>query len=301
MHHLIDIIPQILAFGAIASVNGGLHKNPHLMRNKLRRGGPFSFHGGPGPHHPHPPPHHPYAGHGHHGPSPALFGPQHKPHATSYSFFSGLGGHHGHSLGGSHHPAHAASLGYAGAGLQRFPQSLGLSLEGHNGGLSLGQSLHALSSPGSVPELTVSPIIPLDYANEEPIYAQEPQIQAEPEPFEGPVEPLPPSSPGNSQISKSVYVFSAPPDPADRIRPQLVKKFPQERQKHYQVVFINAPNPPLPAQHTVELPSPPELKTQIYVLVKKPQATPPVKIIPAKVPVHKPEVYFIRYKNKDGG
>jgi hypothetical protein len=49
------------------------------------------------------------------------------------------------------------------------------------------------------------------------------------------------------------------------------------------------------------LPPPPELKTQIYVLVKKPQAAPPVKIIPAKVPVHKPEVFFIRYKNKNGG
>lgn len=108
-------------------------------------------------------------------------------------------------------------------------------------------------------------------------------------------EPVPLSPP----ISKSVYVFSAPSTPEERIRPQVVKRFPQQRQKHYQVVFINAPNPPLPAQHTVELPPPPELKTQVYVLVKKPEGPPPVNIIPAKVPVHKPEVYFIRYKNKE--
>jgi hypothetical protein len=31
--------------------------------------------------------------------------------------------------------------------------------------------------------------------------------------------------------------------------------------------------------------------------VKKPQPGPPIKVIPAKVPVSKPEVFFIRYKN----
>lgn len=40
---------------------------------------------------------------------------------------------------------------------------------------------------------------------------------------------------GTSTISKSVYVFSAPNDPSDHVRPQIVKQFPQQKQKHYQV------------------------------------------------------------------
>lgn len=103
-----------------------------------------------------------------------------------------------------------------------------------------------------------------------------------------------------TDITKSVYVFSAPPDPFDYVPRQTLTKLPQRPQKHYQVLFINAPSPPPPQQHHVELGPPPELKTLVYVLVKKPQPPPAINFIkPAPPPhPHKPEVYFIRYKNR---
>ncbi|CAL8126842.1 unnamed protein product [Orchesella dallaii] len=113
----------------------------------------------------------------------------------------------------------------------------------------------------------------------------------------GPVDDL------GTDITKSVFVFSAPPDPFDYVPRQSVSKIPQRPQKHYQVLFINAPSPPPPHQHHVELPSPPELKTLVYVLVKKPERAPPINFIKSgpSGPSHKPEVYFIRYKNRGYG
>ncbi|ODN01118.1 hypothetical protein Ocin01_05563 [Orchesella cincta] len=112
----------------------------------------------------------------------------------------------------------------------------------------------------------------------------------------GPVDDL------GTDITKSVYVFSAPPDPFDYAPRQTVSKVPQRPQKHYQVLFINAPSPAPPHQHHVELPPPPELKTLVYVLVKKPERPPPINFIrgPAGVP-GKPEIYFIRYRGKGYG
>ena len=50
-----------------------------------------------------------------------------------------------------------------------------------------------------------------------------------------------------------------------------------------------------------QLAPPPETKTLVYVLVKKPEPLPPIHIpTPAPTKPSKPEVYFIRYKSPNG-
>lgn len=194
------------------------------------------------------------------------------------------------------------------------PQLLG-------GGQELLSSLSQAYAPVEPPSLSVAPIIPYEPEGHFP---------------GGGVDggggggyPEPGPAPATTSISKSVYVFSAPHEPSEHIRPHIVKKFPQQKQKHYQVrlvaskkivtysevcifcfttvsimliqvLFINAPNPPPHPQHTVELPPPPELKTQIYVLVKKPQPAPPVKIIPGSYTVNfaKHEYLNVKIRNQ---
>ncbi|ODN01129.1 hypothetical protein Ocin01_05564 [Orchesella cincta] len=64
----------------------------------------------------------------------------------------------------------------------------------------------------------------------------------------------------------------------------------------------NAPAPPQLPPTEIELPSPPERKTLVYVLVKKPQKQPEIRIRkPAPTQVSKPEVYFVKYKTPNQG
>ncbi|KAE8747300.1 Cuticle Protein Tweedle 2 [Frankliniella occidentalis] len=96
-------------------------------------------------------------------------------------------------------------------------------------------------------------------------------------------------------VHKHIYVHLAPQEhevQAPRARPTFAPP-----QKHYKIVFIKAPTPPTPTQQTVELPPQDEEKTLIYVLVKKPEEQPEVKVnVPPPTPPSKPEVYFIKYK-----
>ncbi|KAF4532959.1 hypothetical protein B566_EDAN000647 [Ephemera danica] len=98
-------------------------------------------------------------------------------------------------------------------------------------------------------------------------------------------------------VHKHVYVHVPPPEP-EYIRPQKPIHVPAP-QKHYKIVFIKAPAPPVPTAPIIpEFPQD-EQKTLIYVLVKKPEEAPEIHI-PTPVPTQpsKPEVYFIRYKTQ---
>jgi hypothetical protein len=63
-------------------------------------------------------------------------------------------------------------------------------------------------------------------------------------------------------------------------------------------VFIKAPSPPSPSSQEIQLSPPPEIKTLVYVLLKKaPSLGDMLKMKPVKPP-SPPEVYFIRYKGQ---
>ncbi|KAK7603955.1 hypothetical protein V9T40_004228 [Parthenolecanium corni] len=100
-------------------------------------------------------------------------------------------------------------------------------------------------------------------------------------------------------IHKHVYVHVPPPEPT-YYAPKRPVAPPAPPQKHYKIVFIKAPTPPPPQVPEIpNLPPPPEQKTLIYVLVKKPDEAPEITIpTPAPTQPSKPEVYFIRYKTQ---
>ncbi|XP_059478969.1 uncharacterized protein LOC132198773 [Neocloeon triangulifer] len=98
-------------------------------------------------------------------------------------------------------------------------------------------------------------------------------------------------------IHKHVYVHVPPPEP-EYIRPQKTYNVPAP-QKHYKIVFIKAPAPPVPTAPVIPAFPQDEQKTLIYVLVKKPEEQPDIEIpTPAPTKPSKPEVYFIRYKTQ---
>ncbi|OXA64104.1 basic salivary proline-rich protein 2 isoform X2 [Folsomia candida] len=102
-----------------------------------------------------------------------------------------------------------------------------------------------------------------------------------------------------------VYVYGPPEnsfgDEASRPLPPV--RVPHSKpETRYQVVVIKAPNPPPHPQVEIQLPTPPEQKTLVYVLVKKPQSAPEIKFTkpPTTTPAP-PEVFFIKYKNNHQG
>ncbi|XP_055383952.1 ESCRT-I complex subunit tsg101-like isoform X2 [Condylostylus longicornis] len=121
---------------------------------------------------------------------------------------------------------------------------------------------------------------------------------------------LPPSSSSSSSagasygppvqapiIHKHVYVHVSPNEPEHQpARKPIVLPPPQ---KHYKIVFIKAPSPPIPTSPVIPIVPQSEEKTLVYVLVKKPDEQPDI-IIPTLAPTQpsKPEVYFIRYKTQ---
>ncbi|KAJ8977688.1 hypothetical protein NQ317_000452 [Molorchus minor] len=96
---------------------------------------------------------------------------------------------------------------------------------------------------------------------------------------------------------KHIYVHVPPPEHHEH-KPRQHIHFPPP-QKHYKIIFIKAPPPPTPT--APEIPPIPqdEEKTLVYVLVKKPEEQPDIKI-PTPVPTQpsSPEVYFIRYRTE---
>lgn len=100
-------------------------------------------------------------------------------------------------------------------------------------------------------------------------------------------------------IHKSIYVHVAPPDdePPRKQRVILPNVPPK---KNYQIVFIKAPTSPPPTAPIIPPPPQHSDKTLIYVLHPKPEDAPPIHIPPPPVtqPL-KPEVYFIKYKNRE--
>lgn len=102
---------------------------------------------------------------------------------------------------------------------------------------------------------------------------------------------------GPATVHKHIYFHVAPEEP-EEVRPQhpVVVSAPQ---KHYKIIFIKAPSPPKPVVPVIPVQPQNEEKTLVYVLVKKPEDAPEVKI-PAPIPTQpsKPEVYFIKYGTK---
>lgn len=115
-----------------------------------------------------------------------------------------------------------------------------------------------------------------------------------------PIVNIPGPAPGNIIIHKHVYVHVAPEDPEDQPPKQIIT--PPAR-RNYKIIFIKAPSA-FVAPQPVAPPQPKEEeRTIIYVLVKRPENQPEVKIeAPPATSPSKPEVYFIRYNTrKEGG
>lgn len=99
-------------------------------------------------------------------------------------------------------------------------------------------------------------------------------------------------------ITKNVYVHVAPEE--HELIPAIQVSQPAPPRKHYKIIFIKAPNPPKYQAPIIPPQNQDEHKTLVYVLVKKPDPQPDV-VVPTAVPTQpsKPEVYFIKYKNKE--
>ncbi|XP_059055318.1 uncharacterized protein DDB_G0283357-like [Achroia grisella] len=118
------------------------------------------------------------------------------------------------------------------------------------------------------------------YQNSEQKYQQSFQVQQQP-----------------AQVFKHFYVHAAPEDnePPKQRKPVILPP----PQKHYKIIFIKTPSlqqsapQVLPVQQNEE-------KTIVYVLVKKPEDVQDVVIPKAdQKPPTKPEVFFIKYNNKE--
>lgn len=97
-------------------------------------------------------------------------------------------------------------------------------------------------------------------------------------------------------VHKHVYVHIPPPETPEYKAPKYVPPVAPP-QKHYKIIFIKAPTPPTPTVPEIPPIHQDEERTLIYVLVKKPEEAPEIKIpTPATTQPSKPEVYFIRYK-----
>ncbi|KAH8407979.1 hypothetical protein KR222_006975, partial [Zaprionus bogoriensis] len=104
-------------------------------------------------------------------------------------------------------------------------------------------------------------------------------------------------------VTKDIYIHSAPDDTEE-----IVQSGPQVDnlpiRKNYRIVFIKAPTQNLKytAQALKRAQASNEEKTVIYVLSKKPDITEiqqQLQISQTESKVHKPEVYFIKYKTTE--
>lgn len=99
----------------------------------------------------------------------------------------------------------------------------------------------------------------------------------------------------NNFLENSVHV-----PPPDFEKPEPVLTPIVTNKKHYNIIFIKAPAISQSSSVIQQLQS--EDKTIVYVLVKKPEfsAIPSLAIQP-EGKIHKPEVFFIKYKTKNEG
>lgn len=102
-----------------------------------------------------------------------------------------------------------------------------------------------------------------------------------------------------AQIFKHFYVHAAPDDD-EPPKPRNPIVLPQP-QKHYKIIFIKTPAQRISAPQIIPVPQQNEEKTIVYVLVKKPEEDQDI-VLPKveQPPPAKPEVFFIKYNNKEG-
>lgn len=99
-------------------------------------------------------------------------------------------------------------------------------------------------------------------------------------------------------VYKHFYVHAAPeePEPPKSRTPIVLPP----AQKHYKIIFVKVPSESHRSQAVVPVQQQNEEKTIVYVLVKKPEDH--SELVVPKVeqkPPSKPEVFFIKYKNKE--
>ncbi|XP_026761216.1 uncharacterized protein LOC113520151 [Galleria mellonella] len=102
-----------------------------------------------------------------------------------------------------------------------------------------------------------------------------------------------------AQVFKHFYVHAAPEDDEPpKFRKPIVLPPPQ---KHYKIIFIKTPSVQQSAPQVVPIQQQNEEKTIVYVLVKKPENIQQDVVIPKvdQKPPAKPEVFFVKYNNKE--
>jgi hypothetical protein len=106
------------------------------------------------------------------------------------------------------------------------------------------------------------------------------------------------------KIHKFISIHVAPPEEESQERSKKpIIKIPQIREKNYQIVFIKAPSPSSQFPEEIQLPPHPEIKTLVYVLLKKQMSVQDMVKIRGPPPTQKPsppQVFFIRYKEGGG-
>lgn len=102
-----------------------------------------------------------------------------------------------------------------------------------------------------------------------------------------------------AQVFKHFYVHAAPEEPEQpKFRQPPVLPAPQ---KHYKIIFIKTPTQPALEPQFVPIQQQNEEKTIVYVLVQKPEEARDIVVPKAEQkPPAKPEVFFIKYKGKEG-
>lgn len=98
-------------------------------------------------------------------------------------------------------------------------------------------------------------------------------------------------------VQKHIYVYTAPHEEELVKVPKTIQVAP--KQVHYKLIFVKAPSSPTPVAPIIPAQPQDEHKTLVYVLVKKPEEQPDIKL-PTPLPTtpSKPEVYFVKYNTQ---
>ncbi|XP_016950614.1 uncharacterized protein LOC108024927 [Drosophila biarmipes] len=124
------------------------------------------------------------------------------------------------------------------------------------------------------------------------VYQQQPQQILQPQYVQRP-----------AIVTKDIYIHSAPEE-TEELRQEEPQLENVPIRKNYRIVFIKAPSQNLKytAAALKRAQSSNEEKTVIYVLSKKPDLTEiqqQLQVTQSEAKVHKPEVYFIKYKTQE--
>lgn len=110
-----------------------------------------------------------------------------------------------------------------------------------------------------------------------------------------------PGAPQERKVRRFISVHVAPDEPARNPKPRFVQP-QQPPELQYNILFIRAPSVTSDQPTEIVMPSAPEQKTIVYVLMKRPgEEMDNIKIRPA-TPTQppKPEVFFLQYRGGDG-